>query len=366
MLKALAPLKDLESRAVEALRDTLSDVDPIHVDAIDREISVDGRHVDIVADITAFGRRHRLVCEVKSSGQPRHVRNAVLQLRNYLAHIPSSRDATPVLITTYLSAEAQAMCREADVGFLDLEGNVRIVFDGIFIERSVSTKPSVQRRDLKSIFKPKSAQILRTMLRDPSREWRVADLAEAANVSLGQVSNVRTSLLDREWAELSDGGLYLRAPNRVLDAWRDAYEPPSGEKRLFYTILQGKQFDIVAKEAIHPNDHRDAHGARAIFASFSAARWLSPYVRSNMQHFYADDAGLQLLKSGLKLKSASKGENVAITVTYDEGVFLDIVEPVPGVLCTSPVQTYLDLAAAGERGLEAAEHLRSEKLAWPR
>lgn len=366
MLKALAPLKNLEIMAVEALRGILSHVDPIHVDSVDREVSIDGKLVDIVADITAFGKRHRLVCEVKSSGQPRHVRGAILQLRDYFAHARSSRNATPVLITTYLSAEAQAMCREAGVGFLDLEGNVRIVFDGIFIERSVSTKPSVRRRDLKSIFKPKSAQILRTMLRDPSREWRVADLAKAANVSFGHVSNVRTSLLDREWADLSDGGLYLRAPNKVLDAWRDAYEPPSGEKRLFYTILQGRQFDISAKEAIHPNDHRDAHGARAIFASFSAARWLSPYARSNMQYFYADDAGLQLLEYGLKLKSASKGENVAITVTYDEGPFLDAVEPVPGVLCTSPVQTFLDLAAAGERGLEAAEHLRSEKLAWTR
>lgn len=366
MLKSLDPVKDVEGRAVEALRDLLSDVDPIHIDAIHRDVSFDGKHVDIVADIKAFGRHHRLVCEVKGSGQPRHVRNAVLQLRNYLAHARSGRNATPVFIATYLSAEAQALCREADVGFLDLEGNARIVFDGVFIERSVSTKPSVQRRDLKSIFKPKSAQILRTMLRDPSREWRVADLAKAADVSLGQVSNVRTSLLDREWAELSAGGLYLRAPNKVLDAWRDAYEPPLGEKRVFYTILQGKQFDSVARGAIHPDDAHDAHGARAIFASFSAARWLSPYVRSNMQHFYANDAGLELLKSGLKLSSASKGENVAITVTYDEGVFLDAVEPVPGVLCTSPVQTYLDLAASGERGLEAAEHLRSEKLAWSR
>ncbi len=358
-------MKDLEARAVEALRGLLSGVDPIRVDAVDREVSIDGNHVDIVADITAFGRHHRLVCEVKSSGQPRQVRNAVLQLRNYLAHARFGRDATPVLITTYLSAEAQAMCREANVGFLDLEGNVRIVFDGIFIERSVSSKPSVQRRDLKSIFKPKSAQILRTMLRDPSREWKVVDLAKVANVSLGQVSNVRASLLDREWAKLSDNGLYLHAPNRVLDAWRDAYEPPAGEKRLFYTILHGKQLDIVAKEGILPNDHGDAHGARAIFASFSAARWLSPYARSTTQHFYANNAGLHVLKSGLKLTSASKGENVAITVTYDEGVFLDAVEPVPGILCTSPVQTYLDLATAGERGVEAAEHLRSEKLAWP-
>ena len=364
MLKTSDTAKNLEERAVEALRKLICDVDPIRIDAIRRDNLIDGNSLDIVADISVFDRPHRLVCEVKSSGQPRHVRNAVLQLRDYLAHAQSDRNMTPVLITAYLSEEAQTICREAGFGFLDLEGNARIVFDGIFIERSVPTKPPVQRRDLKSIFKPKSAQILRVMLRDPLREWRVADLAEAANVSLGHVSNVRTSLLDREWAALSDHGMYLREPNSVLDAWRDAYEPPSGKKQLFYTILQGKEFDTVAKEAFDSNARTITDGTHAIFASFSAARWLSPYARSNMQHFYANDVGLEFLKLALKLTGASKGENVAITVTSDEGVFLDAIEPVPGVLCTSPVQTYLDLSTSGERGREAAEHLRSEKLAW--
>ena len=322
------------------------------------------RQIDFVADLTVFGRRHRLVCEVKSSGQPRYVRNAILQLREYVASSTSERKTTPVLITTYLSDEAQALCRQKGICFIDLEGNARVAFDGVFIERSVSTKPSAQRRDLKSIFKPKSAQILRTMLRDPSRSWLVADLAKAARVSIGQASNVRRTLLDREWAELSDGGLYLLEPNKVLDAWRDAYERPAGEKRLFYAILQGKQFDTMAKEAFRPIDPHDADGAQAVFASFSAARWLAPYARSNMQYFYANEAGLQILKSGLRLASASKGENVTITVTYDQGVFMDAVEPASGVPCTSPVQTYLDLAASGERGLEAAAHLRSEKLVW--
>lgn len=49
----------------------------------------------------------------------------------------------------------------------------------------------------------------------------------------------------------------------------------------------------------------------------------------------------------------------------DEGLFRDAVEPAPHVRCTSPVQTYLDLYVAGERGREAADHLRKEKLKWP-
>ena len=55
---------------------------------------------------------------------------------------------------------------------------------------------------------------------------------------------------------------------------------------------------------------------------------------------------------------------MVVTVPKDTGVFLDTVEPPPDVTCTSAVQTYLDLWAAGERGREAAEHLRQEKLTW--
>jgi hypothetical protein len=66
----------------------------------------------------------------------------------------------------------------------------------------------------------------------------------------------------------------------------------------------------------------------------------------------------------LKLSSVSKGENVVVTQLKDSGVFRDTVEPAPGAICTSPVQTYLDLAAAGERGREAADHLRNERLTW--
>ncbi len=47
----------------------------------------------------------------------------------------------------------------------------------------------------------------------------------------------------------------------------------------------------------------------------------------------------------------------------DEGVFLDRIEAGTGMWCTSPIQTYLDLAASGERGAEAAEHLFNEKIA---
>jgi hypothetical protein len=359
MLKSHNSLKKLEFHAGQALQALLAQVPPIEVERVETGQAALAGEPDIIAHVLVSGRPHVLICEVQTSGQPRHVRTDLLHLRDYLAH--ADGDATAILIAPYLSAEAQAMCREQGAGFLDLQGNAYLAFDGIFIDRLVAQKPAVARRELKSLFKPKSAQVLRVLLRDPRRAWRVTELADTAGVSLGHVSNVRVGLLDREWAKLSGDGMFLSDPDALLNAWRDAYEQ-SGQQRRFYTTLHGPALEQAAREILGVS----SSNGRAAFASFSAAHWLSPFGRTGTQYFYADSAGLELIQKSLKLTSTSKGENVVVFLPKDEGVFLDAVEPAPGAICTSPVQTYLDLATAGERGREAADHLRREKLSWPK
>ena len=82
-----------------------------------------------------------------------------------------------------------------------MEGNALLVFDGVYIERSVPSKPKPEARALRSIFTPKAAAILRALLREPNRPWRVIGLAASTNASLGHVSNVCKALLEREWAD---------------------------------------------------------------------------------------------------------------------------------------------------------------------
>lgn len=358
MLKLGESVKGLIEDAIDALSGLLGQVPPAKLKKIEIGSQLGGREIDLLVHLDVQSRHRVLVCEVKSDGQPRNVRMALQQLRNYLAHF--DKQATPVLIAPYLSPEAQALCREEGAGYLDLHGNAHIVFDGVFIERIVEGKPRVERRELKSLFKPKSGQVLRLLLRDPSRPWRVAELAEEASVSIGHVSNVRSGLLAREWAQVSKDGLFLSNPDALLDAWRDEYEPPAGKRIGFYTTLHGTAFEEAARHAFSSSEEP----ANAILASFSAAQWLAPYTRTGSQYFYADSEGLEKLKFHLKLSPVSKGENVVVTLPKDKGLFHDAIEPVNGIICTSVVQTYLDLTAAGERGGEAAEHLRRERLAW--
>ena len=149
---------------------------------------------------------HVLAIEVKANGAPRFARAAVYQLESYVAHMPRgvvhrAGQVVPMLVSPYLSPESRAICRDHGIAYLDLEGNALLVFDGVYIERSVPSKPKPETRALRSIFTPKAAATLRALLREPGRPWLVTDLAASANASLGHVSNVCKSLLEREWAD---------------------------------------------------------------------------------------------------------------------------------------------------------------------
>ncbi|NHZ46818.1 hypothetical protein FVW27_09285 [Desulfovibrio sp. XJ01] len=350
-------MMNIEQQAMAYIKEMLGKIPLVQsVKSCTQGVSCGGHTLDLVLQVNVGGCEHLLVCEVKDRAQPQQVRAALLMLRESLRR--DGRDMTPVFMAPYLSPQARALCVEHDVGYLDLAGNARIAFDGIFIEREVVDKPKAVRREVKSLFKPKSARVLRVLLRQPHRAWRVADLADAAQVSLGHVSNVRRKLLAEEWGEDSGSGLFLLKPDALLDAWRKVYEPPAGERREYYTSLHGEAFDAAVRGV-----SGTALGC-ILLASFSAGRWLAPYLRSGTQYFYADVSGLALLVSTLHLVRVDKGGNVVVTVPTDEGILQDAIQPAPGIACTSPVQTYLDLCALGERGAEAADNLRREKLAW--
>ncbi|TSE13536.1 hypothetical protein C1D09_003410 [Mesorhizobium intechi] len=358
MLKSSESLKALELEAQQAVRRVLGDVPIIGDIDIPAEPHIAGpdRGIDFVAHIQIQRQSWKIVCEVKSTGQPRIVREAALKLRAASAQFGSR--VVPILVTPYLSNDARETCRELAVNYLDLEGNCRIAFDGIYIERESPSRPPVIKRELRSLFKPKSAQVLRVLLLHPNRTWKVTDLAQESDVSLGHISNVTSALIDREWGGRDENGFRLTRAATLLDNWRDNYEAPPGEVVRYYTLLHGKGFERAALQLVN-----ETHGGVAL-ASFSAAEWLAPYGRISNHYVYARREAMPLLRSILRAEPAVKGDNLVVTVLENDGVMRDAIEPHPGIRTTGIVQTYLDLAQAGERGKEAAEHLRTERLSW--
>jgi hypothetical protein len=186
----------------------------------------------------------------------------------------------------------------------------------------------------------------------------VTDLAQAADVSLGQASNVRRALVDREWALVDSSGVRLKNPNALLDAWRGEYKPPILHETHYYTLLHGAALESSLREAF-ATPGADQH---VLLSSFSAARWLAPFARVPGQFFYADAKGEALLKSTLQLESVPQGANIILSRPKDDSAFMDRRQVADGLWSTGPLQTYLDLSIAGDRGIEAADHLRRETL----
>lgn len=358
MLKLLLSVDEVEKQAAKVVEKLLREIPALKLRSTQTGPKVRDAGIDIMMRVDVSGEPHLLVCQVKQSGQPRYARDAVMSLRYYITE--QGGPATPIFIAPYVSPATREFCRQSGVSFLDFEGNARLSFGPVFIERVISDKPAAERREFKSLFTPKSAQVLRIMLRNPKQAWRVSDLAKEAEVSLGHVSNVRTALLDREWAEVVPAGLHLTAPDVLLDSWRSGYEGPNAVQFGFYTALHGTAFDAAVRELFAALPQK----AHAALASFSAANWIAPYARTGTQYFYADKLALHYIEKAFRLSSASKGENVVVYLPKYQGVFLDLSEPAPGVRCTSPLQTYLDLSRNGERGEEVAEHLRRTKLTW--
>jgi len=312
--------------------------------------------------VTAGDRKWTLVVEEKRLGQPREVRTAVLQLERYLKHLPEDVLHYGLLLAPFISEESAKICTEAGIGYADLAGNARLSFDQVFIETHGADNPFREKREKRSLFTPRAAQVLRVLLMPPLRAWKVTELAAAAGVSLGQVSNVRKLLLDREWAVVSDAGLRLSKPEELAQAWQSSYEPRPRSRETAYTLLHGEALDEAMRAALA----EAGKGAHAVLASYSAARWFAPYARQATQFFYADKQGAEILQRHLQLQPVSRGENVVVLEPREDDVFSGRLEAAPGIWCSGLVQTWLDLSVAGERGGEAAEHLLREKLspAW--
>ncbi len=123
----------LETRAVEALQAMLSQISGVRLKTVEHEASAPGRAVDLRAHLDIYSHSHTLLCKLKTGGERLEILAAVELLRSHADGISGA--VTPLLIMPALAPEAQALCRERNIGYLDLEGNVRLMMDEIFIVR---------------------------------------------------------------------------------------------------------------------------------------------------------------------------------------------------------------------------------------
>jgi len=333
--------EEITGKAEKALRDVLEKIPFLQVKSIEQEKG----GVDLLVVLTLNDKKQVLVVEVKNNGQPRMARDAVNQLMRYRNTYPN---AYFIFMAPYISPQAAGICMKDGVGYLDFAGNCYLSFGQVYIEQTGKPNPFRTRRDLVSLFSPKSSRVLRVLLNNPGRVWKTQILSDEARVSLGQIANVKKLLFDREWITRQDG-FSLNAPWILLEEWTHVYTYRKNKVRNYYSLknIPETESDLakICKEK----------GIEYALTGFSGAARFAPAVRYTRSMAYVHNAR-EDVASLLNLKEVESGANITLLDPYDEGVFYG-TQVIEDIRIVSPLQIYLDLKSYKGRGEEAAEVL---------
>ncbi|HAH32311.1 MAG TPA: hypothetical protein DCL44_08360 [Elusimicrobia bacterium] len=344
--------KDMESLATRAILTCLAEV-PFLRPTRQPNLNKSPYEPDLLFKVSGKDKKqYTLIVMAKSTGQPRSVRDAIAVLAMSKNKYPNSY---PVVVAPYISEQSADMCRQADVGYVDLKGNCCLAFDSVFIERT-GIPNEAEKRELKYIYSPRAERVLRVLLNDVSKSWKTVDLAQAAGVSLGHVSNIRKRLEQGEFLNAESTGIQVSRPKDLLEAWSKNYKMRSDTIYRFWSPQPLPELeDALLSYARKKN-------LQCALTAFSAGALYAPMVIMPRLFAYCTE-DMDKLATALRLKKVDSGESIQLIRPHDDSVFIDS-RKLQGKTLVSPVQAYLDLMALGGRGEEAAKSIMGQVLKW--
>lgn len=307
--------------------------------------------IDLSLGVMADRERWTLLVVALGAGEPRMIRGAIPRFE---AIRDGAARSYGLAAAPYISLRAAEVCKEGGIGFIDLAGNCRLVFDQIFIERRGFPKPRLEQRPLRTLFAPKASRVIRVLLEEPKRSWQVQELARQGKVSLGQAFKVKERLLDLDYARAEEEGLRVQRPEALLREWASVY---SYQKNVLLDCYGSGE---VADLERNFSDYCRANTLPFAFTLFSGAARVAPFARYSRGFAYMAGNVAEVAQR-LGWKPVPSGANFTIMTPFDEGVFYGKRE-MDGETVASDVQLYLDLAGYKGRGEEAAEFLIEKKL----
>src|SRR5881628_2784925 len=185
------------------------------------DVKIAGHAAGLVVRFRLVDQEHTLAVEVSPLGQPRHIRAVVTRLAEVRRELPG---AYPVAAAVYIGPQSARILKSHNLGYVDLSGNCSLAFENVLIEKDGKRNVRPSTRPLRSLFAPRATRVVRVLLAEPSRAWRLEELAKAAAVSLGHSHNVVKRLEDLRWLERDDAQrIHLGKPADLLQGWGESY-----------------------------------------------------------------------------------------------------------------------------------------------
>src|SRR5438477_6107218 len=320
------------------------------------DLRIAGKPIDVAVKFRLGEVERLLAVEVSPLGQPRHIRAVVTRLAEVRRELPT---AYPVAAATYIGPQSARILKDNNLGYVDLSGNCYLAFDHVLIEKEGKRNVRPSTRPLRSLFAPRATRVVRVLLVEPGRAWRLEELGRAAEVSLGHSHNVIKRLEELAWVERDDSQRFrLSKPADLLEAWCESYSYHANERASYLAPerVTRKFMAEIARVA-------GAEGRRYAFTLNAGAALLAPSLRSPAVHCYLEGDPAPAARA-LGLRPAAEADGALhFFAPYDLGVFYGAFEK-GGLKVVSLPQLYADLIHYERRGREQAEHLRREAMGY--
>src|SRR5437763_9391970 len=312
--------------------------------------------VDLLVKFRLGEHEQIMAVDVVSLGQPQQIRAAVTKLSEMRRALPT---AYPVAASVYIGAQSARILKDNSLGYVDLSGNCYLAFEHVLIEKDGKRTVRPSTRPLRSLFAPRATRVVRVLLAEPGRAWRLEELAKAAAVSLGHSHNVVKRLEDLRWVERDEAQrIHLGKPADLLQAWCESYTYRAHEMASYFVPER-----VTRKLMADLARALTAESRRYAFTLSAGLSLVAPQLRLSGLHCYLEGDPAPVA-AALGLRPAGERDGALhLLAPYDSGVFHGVLEKA-GLKVVSLPQLYVDLVGHEPRGAEQAEHLRREAMGY--
>ena len=320
------------------------------------DVRLGNQTADLLVRFKLGEHEQTMVVDVTPLGQPRQIRAAVTKLTDARRELPA---AYPVAASVYIGPQSARILKDNNLGFVDLSGNSYLAFEHVLIDRAGKRNVRPSTRPLRSLFAPRATRVVRALLAEPGRAWRLEELGRAAEVSLGHSHNVVKRLEDLRWLE-RDGAqrIQLTKLADLLEAWVESYTYRSNEMASYFVPERVSRRLMADLARVATAENR-----RYAFTLSAGLSLVAPQTRLSGVHCYLE-GDPNPIAAALGLHPAGEADgSLHLLSPYDPGVFYAPVDKA-GLKVVCLAQLYADLVRYERRGAEQAEHLRREAMGY--
>ncbi|MCR5846900.1 MAG: hypothetical protein K6G75_02115 [Lachnospiraceae bacterium] len=286
---------------------------------------------------------------ISNEGYPKRIKEIISGMAS---------DMYSVILAPYITEQTAEICKKADVGFLDLAGNCYIAYKSIYVEIKGNKNENKPGRAIKSVYERSSvvsSVILRILLENINRTWRLKELAQEAGCSIGQVSKVKDFLVNQAYVNQSSDGISVINPKSIMYDWAKVYSDSAEERIQCYSMLELSDIEERISKM------KAEAGIECLLTGFSGGVRYQPVVRYQKVHALIDADNLDDAIKYLELKRVDSGANVIFIVKYNNCVGMNS-RIVKNSSVSSPIQVFLDCMSLKGRGEEMAEAILNKEI----